>query len=135
MILSATLVSLLGAAAPDDNGKNVDDSGWIRLAVVPTEHEERELCKAEFSVDTPQKIYAKVRIRVHGPAVHFTKVAILFDNGDVREIQMDKTVENDEGTGPLDLPGKARKIKQVAAMYRVVGHHRAAGTLTLWGLQ
>ena len=134
-ILVIALLALLGAAEPDGGEKTVNDDGWIRIASVPTDHEERELSKAEFTVAAGEKVFSKIRIRVKGPAVHFTRVAIQFDSGDVRDIQMDKTVENDEGTGALDLPGKARKIKQVVAMYRVVGHHRAAGTLTLWGFQ
>jgi hypothetical protein len=112
-----------------------DDKGWSRLDEVDTVHADPNSNKSEFTVKDKDQGFTKIRIRNRGPSLRFTEVDILYSNNEVQKVDMDRVADNGEGTGPIDLTGKVREIKKVVAVYKVVGHHRAAGKLTLWGFK
>jgi hypothetical protein len=127
LLMLCALVVLVGAG--DD-----DDKGWTRLDEADTSHANAAaLNKSEFTVKDKDQGYTKIRVRNHGPTVRFTEVDILYSNDEVQKVEMDRAAETNEGTGPIDLKGKVREIKKVVAVYKIVGHHRATGKLTLWG--
>jgi len=131
LVLFCALVMLVGAGEDDDKG-------WTRLDEADTSHANAATVnKSEFTINDKDRNegYTKLRVRNHGPSVRFTEIDILYSNNDVQKIEMDKVAENNEGTGPIDLKGKMREIRKVVAVYKVVGHHRAAGKLTLWGFK
>src|SRR4051812_17624866 len=82
-----------------------DDKGWVRLDEADTSHADPKTDKIEFNVKD-KEVYSKIRIRNHGPTVRFTEVDILYGDNTIQKIEMDRTVEGDQGTGPIDLKGK-----------------------------
>src|SRR4051794_8305243 len=77
-----------------------DEKGWVRLDEVDTSHADPKSDKVEFTVKD-KETYSKIRIRNHGPTVRFTEVDILYADNTAQKIEMDRTVEGDQGTGPI----------------------------------
>ena len=107
-----------------------NDPNWQKLAEAKPGHEpEHDV----FELDPHAGKYTKIRFRVRGKAVHFMHIRVTFGNDDKQDIKLDKTVDDDAGTGALDLHGAPREIKRVDVDYVTVGHRRIEGFVTLWG--
>ena len=121
--MCAMLSTRAGAQSPND-------PNWQKLAEARPGHDpEHDV----FELDPHAGRFTKVRFRVRGAAVHFMQVRVTFGNDESQEISLDKTVDDGQGTGALDLRGAPREVKRVDATYVTVGHRRIEGFVTLWG--
>jgi hypothetical protein len=127
-LLSSALVVTFSprplAAADKDQ-----DEKWVKLG-------ERDVSRKadtdDLKVDA-KETYGRIKFRVDGPKVHFSKCKVYFHNGENDEINIDKDVSDGADTGPLDVAGTERHITKITIWYKTTGEKHGDAKVSIWG--
>ena len=79
--------------------------------------------------------FRAIRVCVSGAPVHFRDLDVRFGNGQRQDVNVNRLVRPGTCTGPLNLAGEARNIREVALVYNAVPTFRGRAMVTIQGLQ
>lgn len=90
--------------------------------------------KDVIPVTAAEGLFTQIRIKISESAVHIRDLTVHFVNGESFEVQLKEEFEADSTSRAIDLPGEARRIKQVTVVYRSkVKGAKGRAVLTLFG--
>jgi hypothetical protein len=89
--------------------------------------------RALFEVDAIENRVGTLVLRVRGNDIELRRIKLIYQSGDVEELDVGKRLYAGEQTTPVELEGRARLLQRVELSYRAVDRSRRPAEVELWG--
>jgi hypothetical protein len=95
--------------------------GWSRIGSIPvTPRVERQLIR----VNPREQAFTRIGVRAFDGDVEILDLIIRYGNNEVERIKFNKRIRAGTGLPPIDLAGRARKLREIEVVYRPFGTAR-----------